>query len=127
MADNYGFQTGADKTARSRQQGSIDIPMIEVGSSIPTIVSFANQSVTTALKLEGAESAVSSGATHALVTVDPGENNLRYREDGTNPTTTIGLVVLAGEAVELTNLNNIRVIATASTIKLNISYRRYDQ
>lgn len=99
------------------------MPITEALTSIPTVVSFVNQAVTTAAAL----TSIGSGATHALVTVDTGGGDLRFREDGNNPTTSTGLLVVAGSAVEFTNLSNIRVIATTGTVNINISYRRYDQ
>lgn len=123
MAD-YGFTPGTGATARSRNpSGTLHIPMVEVDTAIPTVLSgFQNISVTTAQALT-----VPSGATHALMTVDTGSGNIRFREDGTNPTTSIGLLVQAGAAVELTNLSNIRIISTSATTVVNVSYRRYDQ
>jgi hypothetical protein len=122
VPDNYGYTPGTGGTARSRKVGSIDIPMVEVDTAIPTVLSgFQNIGVTTAQALT-----VPTGATHALLTVDTGGGNIRFREDGTNPTTSIGLLVQAGAAVELTNLANIRIVSTTGTTTVNVSYRKYD-
>lgn len=123
MAD-YGFTPGSGATARARNpSGTLYIPMVEVDTAIPTVLSgFQNISVTTAQALT-----VPSGASHALLTVDTGGGNIRFREDGTNPTASIGLLVQAGAAVELTNLANVRIVSTTGTTVVNVSYRRYDQ
>jgi hypothetical protein len=119
---NYGFTPGVGGTARSRTVGGVEIPMVEVDTAIPTVLGgFQNLSVTTAVALT-----VPSGATHALMTVDTGSGNIRFREDGTNPTASVGLLVQAGNAVELTNLANVRIISTTGTTVVNISYRKYD-
>jgi hypothetical protein len=123
MADNFGFQEGNDRDARARELGEgLVIPMTEAASAIPTVLACVNQSVTTAAAL----SEIPEGATHALVAVDPGAD-IRFRDDGEDPTTTVGLYVLEGGAVELTNLADIRVVSAEGTAKINISYRKYDE
>lgn len=123
MADNYGFTPGTGASARSRNpSGTLHIPMVDVETAVPTVLSgFQTISVTTAQALT-----VPTGATHALMTVDTGSGNIRFREDGTNPTTSAGLLVQAGAAVEWTNLANIRIISTSGTTVVNVSYRKYD-
>lgn len=123
MADNYGFTPGTGASARSRNpSGTLHIPMVDVETAVPTVLAgFQNISVTTAQSLT-----VPTGATHALVTVDTGGGNLRFREDATSPTTSVGLLVQAGSAAEWTNLANIRIISTSGSTVINVSYRKYD-
>jgi len=92
-------------------------------TAVPTVLGFSgDQSITTAQALPS----IPANSSHALMTVDSGGGDIRFREDTSNPTTTSGLLVPAGNAVELTNLSAVRIIATTGTVKVNISYRRYD-
>jgi hypothetical protein len=48
--------------------------------------------------------------------------NVRYRDDGTDPTTTVGQRIHAGETIYYTgNLDSIRFIEEAASAELNIS------
>jgi hypothetical protein len=69
--------------------------------------------------------APTGGATHGLMTVDPGGGGIRYWEDGASPSSTVGLYVAPGGAAELTNLANVRMRSTTGTVAVNISYRKY--
>lgn len=64
---------------------------------------------------------VPSGATMAVIT--PESQSVRWRDDGTNPTSTVGmpisiLTVLSYDG----DLKRIRFIEQAASAKLNISY-----
>lgn len=64
---------------------------------------------------------VPSGATMAVIT--PESQSVRWRDDGTNPTSTVGmpisiLTVLSYDG----DLQRIRFIEQAASAKLNISY-----
>lgn len=51
--------------------------------------------------------------------------NLRYFLDGTNPTTTIGLVAVSGDIIELENLNELkgfRCINVTDAVTLDVQY-----
>ena len=118
MADDYIRQ---GETFRAPELASKKIPANMVITMIPTIVSGnLTYSVTTSSPIT-----VPSGATHALLTVDIGGGDIRYWEDGSTPTTSAGLLVPAGGAAELTNLSNVRLISTAGTTAVNISFRKY--
>jgi hypothetical protein len=130
VASDWNFAEGADKTSRARDLGThatsgkpFRMPMVEIDTAIPDVIGFQNAAVTTAVALPS----IPAGATHALLVVDTGGGNLRFREDATNPTTSVGLLVQAGNAVELTNLADVRIISTTGTTNVNISYRRYDR
>ena len=49
---------------------------------------------------------------------------VRYRADGVDPTTTVGILLAAGETHTLNvghgNINNIRVIETLASAKVNV-------
>jgi hypothetical protein len=131
---NYGFATGTDERARSRDLGldagkPLNMPMVEVATAVPTISGYGFAAVTTAVGLPG----VPAGATHALISVEPGGGDLRYRQDSTNPAATAsttanaGPRVAAGFAVLIAgNLGAVRVVSTAGTATICIEYTRFD-
>lgn len=124
MSANFTFTEGTGRQARARDLGGTLVsPMVEVVTAIPDVVGFQNPSVTTAVALPS----IPSGATHAVMTVDTGGGNIRFREDATNPTASVGMLVQAGAAVEFTNLADVRIISTTGTTVVNITYRRYDR
>lgn len=54
--------------------------------------------------------------------------DVRWRDDGTDPTTTVGMVLTAGSTLIYTaNFSNIKFIEVASGAKLNISYYKVGQ
>lgn len=64
---------------------------------------------------------VPSGATCAIL--QPETQSIRWRDDGTNPTASVGIVLAAGESLFYTgSLSALRAIETAASAKLNISY-----
>lgn len=64
---------------------------------------------------------VPSGATLALIV--PETQNIRWRDDGTNPTASVGMPVFVGASLSYDgDLNRIRFIQEAASAKLNISY-----
>jgi hypothetical protein len=69
--------------------------------------------------------AVPSGATHALVSVNPGAQTIRWTRDGTAPTTAVGHALVAGDYLEIDNLSSFRMISTSSTSTVQVSYHRY--
>jgi hypothetical protein len=128
MADDFPFSLGSGAFGRAWEYASNKfMPYFQAVTAKPSVVGFENNSVnaTTAESLNGGS--IPSGATHALLAVDTGGGDLRFREDATNPTASVGLLVPAGQAVELTNLANVRVISTTGTTVYNCSFRRYDQ
>ena len=68
---------------------------------------------------------VPSGATHAIVSVDTGGNNIRWTRDGTSPTASVGHLLQAGDAIEADNLTSWRMIATLGTVTVQVSYHKY--
>lgn len=64
---------------------------------------------------------VPSGATVALIQAE--SQSVRWRDDGTNPTTSVGMVLAAGESLFFTGaLSAFRAIEITASAKLNISY-----
>jgi hypothetical protein len=68
---------------------------------------------------------VPSGATHAWISVDPSANTIRWTRDGTSPTASVGHALQAGDAVEIDNLSNFRMISTTGSSTAQVSYHRY--
>lgn len=68
-----------------------------------------------------------SGATHALVSVDPGGGDIRWRPDATAPTSANGHRVQAGDAFEIDNLGaSFAMIGAGSNATVQVTYYGYD-
>jgi hypothetical protein len=64
---------------------------------------------------------VPSGATLALIV--PETQNVRWRDDGTAPTASVGMPIFVGASLSYDgDLNRIRFIEETASAKLNISY-----
>jgi hypothetical protein len=64
---------------------------------------------------------VPTGATVALIQAE--SQSVRWRDDGTNPTASVGMVLAAGESLFFTgSLSAFRAIEVSASAKLNISY-----
>lgn len=61
------------------------------------------------------------------VRVVSGSRGARYCENGTSPSTTAGLDILAGGGAELANLANVKIRSTSGSPNVQIAYRRYNQ
>lgn len=57
------------------------------------------------------------------INVQAESQNVRYRDDGTNPTSTVGMILYAGAIVPISaaNFSSMKFIETAAGAKLNIS------
>lgn len=94
----------------------------------PTIVDFEALAVTsgaavslTSTKVQAATNNVKRQ--YALITVE--DNSVRWRADGTAPTTTVGHLAPAGTTIKLDSyaqLLNFKAIATAGAANLSVSY-----
>lgn len=61
------------------------------------------------------------GATMALVS--PDTQDVRWRDDGTNPTASVGMPLVVGTTLNYDgDLNRIRFIETTASAVLNVSY-----
>lgn len=64
---------------------------------------------------------VPAGATCAII--QPETKDVRWRDDGTNPTASVGMLLAAGyETFYTGTLSTIKFIETAASAKLNIAY-----
>lgn len=64
---------------------------------------------------------VPSGATVALIQAE--SQSIRWRDDGTDPTASVGMPLAVGETLFYTgSLSAIKVIEQTASAKLNISY-----
>jgi hypothetical protein len=64
---------------------------------------------------------VPTGATMALIV--PETQAVRWRDDGTNPTASVGMPVAVGESLNYDgDLKSIRFIEQTASAKINVSY-----
>lgn len=64
---------------------------------------------------------VPQGATLALIV--PETQNVRWRDDGTNPTASVGMPIFVGASLSYDgDFNKIRFIETTAGATLNVSY-----
>lgn len=64
---------------------------------------------------------VPQGATLALIV--PETQNVRWRDDGTNPTASVGMPIFVGASLSYDgDFNKIRFIETTASATLNVSY-----
>lgn len=59
-----------------------------------------------------------------LIALQAESQNLRWRDDGTNPTTTVGMILAAGDVLwyDGTKQSSIKFIEVTATAKLNVSF-----
>lgn len=59
----------------------------------------------------------------ALALIRTESQPVRWRDDGTDPTTTVGMILNVGDILKYDgNLSKIRLIQTAATATLNVTY-----
>jgi hypothetical protein len=59
----------------------------------------------------------------SLALITPLTQNVRWRDDGVNPTATVGMPLLAGVTLQYDgDMTRIRFIETTASAELNISY-----
>jgi len=64
---------------------------------------------------------IPAGATHVLIQAET--NDIRWRDDGTNPSTTVGMVITAGTDLwYVGNLRALKIIEVGTDSIANISY-----
>ena len=75
----------------------------------------------TSLSSAAGVGSIPGGATHALIEAET--QSVRWRDDGTNPTTSVGHVLPAGSSIWYAgSLSAIKFIEVAASAKLNISF-----
>lgn len=63
------------------------------------------------------------GTTLAVIQAET--QNVRYRDDGTAPTASVGMILVAGDMLYYTgNMADIKFIQVTASAKLNITYYR---
>lgn len=61
-----------------------------------------------------------------FIEIQAEDQNLRWRSDGTSPTSSVGNILYAGTSREFwSSLSNIELIATTGTAKANFHYSKY--
>ena len=67
---------------------------------------------------------VPTGAARALIQCDSVANKaVRWRDDGTSPTTSVGMLLDPGDSIFYTGtLSTFKVIEVAASAKLNVTY-----
>jgi hypothetical protein len=125
MADNelsVVIASGATKTLRDRDISGNHAQKIDVAPWMPTVVAGSQYNVTISSSV--AQLTLPANATHALLTVDGAD--VRFTEDGSDPTSVQGLILKDGTIAELACPNPLRFIRVSTTdAKLNVTYRRY--
>lgn len=59
-----------------------------------------------------------------LILIQPETQAIRWRDDGTSPTASVGMVIAAGDTLVYTGSKpaSIKVIETQATAKVNVTY-----
>lgn len=66
---------------------------------------------------------IPNGATLAMI--QPESQNVRWRDDGVNPTTSVGMILVANDILFYSgNLADIKFIEVSATAKINVTYYR---
>lgn len=60
----------------------------------------------------------------AVIMVQAETQNVRWRDDGTNPTTSVGMLLVANDILIYTGTSAIKFIEVTASAKLNITYFR---
>lgn len=75
----------------------------------------------TTLNAAVAFTSVPAGATLAIVQAE--SQNVRYRDDGSNPTASVGMILAAGDSLFYTgDFSAIKFIEVTGSAKLNITF-----
>lgn len=97
------------------------IPVWQVGSLNPTATPVGYQQIVTATLATAQPLTVPTGATTATITVEGGD--VRYRDDGTAPTASVGMPLVSGQSMIYSGpLADIEFIRQAAGAALNILY-----
>jgi len=89
------------------------------------VLGYCQLSVTTAVLISTCSGGIPGGAQVAYIT--PETAAIRWRDDGTAPTTTVGYPVPTGgtQLIYRGNLATLQVIAQSGTATVNIAFYRY--
>jgi hypothetical protein len=95
--------------------GAIPGPLVVLG--------YCQLSVTTSVSISTCSGGVPSGAAIAYVTTEG--NAIRYRDDGTAPTTSVGVPVAVGaQLIYSGNVAALQIVAQAGTAVVDIGFYR---
>lgn len=79
-------------------------------------------SVASAANLPQINGAIPSGP-NVVALIIPETQNVRFRDDGTDPTSTVGMLLVAGQPFLYTgNLSALRMIQVAATAAVTVAY-----
>lgn len=139
MADNLTTGTTISSIASGTVIATHDLSGVGGTGQAQKVVSLAPNytctgadvgvSVSTTVVKSGVGLTVPANTSHALITVEAGD--VRFREDGSAPTSTTGCLLVSGSVVELpipgtaANLQFIQSSTSTGAATLNISYRSY--
>lgn len=101
-------------------------PLLFAASGQPVIDGFVEPAGYT--QITSVSSAVSLGTIPdgtKLTLIQAESQNVRWRDDGTNPTTTVGMLLQAGQTLVYNgNPARVRVIETTASASVNVSFYR---
>ena len=89
------------------------------GSSVSSLSSKGYEQLTSLASVSALT--VPTGAISALIQAE--SQSVRWRDDGIDPTTSVGMILAAGDTIFFTgNLSNFKVIEITNSAKINILY-----
>jgi hypothetical protein len=118
---------GVNRTILVWDEGGIYTQATVRVTPAPAVLGFEKRTISTSAASITATT-IPSGSTHALVTLEGGD--CRYRDDASaaSVTGTDGLLMIAGQEFEFTNLSALRFIRASyetADVTLQVSYRKY--
>lgn len=113
LADGEQTQAQVDKSGRLVMSSGTDVPVAS-GGQITSLTSAVGLSTL---------ATIPSTATRVLLQAE--DQDIRWRDDGTDPTTSVGMKLEARQTIEYAgDLSAIRFIAVVAGAKLNVLYYR---
>lgn len=119
LAVLWGCATSAFAQSLPQKNWTFQSPLISLG--------YCQLSVTTAVSISTCSGGIPAGAFYAFIV--PETNAIRIRDDGTNPTTTVGMPVSAGvpyyataTAASTAPLSSVAIISQSGTATVNITF-----
>lgn len=91
---------------------------------IPTIQGFAESNGYSQItSLSSAAGLGTIPAETKYVMIQAESQNIRWRDDGTNPTTTVGMLLVAGDILVYSGvMSSIKFIEVSASAKLNVTF-----
>ena len=89
----------------------------------PYATPLGHEQITGISSAKGLTAATYEGASFAMIQAQ--DQDVRWRDDGTDPTTTAGMVLAAGQSLNYYgDLSAIKLIEATATAKVNVAYYR---